>query len=296
MIGYIKFNLNEVPIYWNTEEKGNFPKNIFCLVLSKTYLTSNELNSFNLTNFINLNELVIEKNNFNLNNINLSKNINLKKLVFTNDYFNNIDLSKNVNLEELDLNSNHLISIDVTNNIKLKKLDIGDNEITSIDLTKNINLIYLNINENDLTSIDLSKNINLQELILRYNNLEYLDISKCINLFYSDITYNKLKLIDLLNNNYGNLQTLYLGSNNFLSEKIIKRRRIYFLNEHQKENILLKEYFYKSKVNLNKDLINYRKNKIIFCLKCFKPISKNNKINIRKIIYLKQKFSSYCCC
>ena len=173
------------------------------------------------------------------------------------------------NLQILDLRDNNLTSFNGKGLENLKQLDIMNNKIFDLDIETLINLELLIAGHNNLNSFNFKKLINLKELYLQYNYLTNFDIKLFPNLQVLDLHDNKLTNLEGLNTLL-NLKELTLRHNLFLSQKIIKRRKIYLLHENK-----------------------YKKEK---CSRCNKNISYYNKINIREGILLEQKYSYKCCC
>lgn len=137
--------------------------------------------------------------------------------------------------------------------------------------------------------------------MVRRNNLKKLDIFNLVKLEYLDISndlwlidkiFNKISYLDISNNK--KLKYLITENNIFQKEKIIRRRRIYFLNE----KTLLTEVG-RNAVQNKRNLIengverNRIKNNINKCIRCNKYINKYNLINYRKIIIETNKPENY---
>jgi len=176
-------------------------------------------------------------------------------IIFNEDIKNKINIDKFINLEELTLENCNLTEFDTKTLVKLKKLtslDLRDNMLTKFELNNNSILKDLNISSNYLTHFKMNK------------SLEYLNIS-----------YNNLKILDPCENELGEINA---NHNNFLSSKIIIKRRIYLLSKKGTRNGL-EEFLPKGPV---KDVCE-NKNDSEICYKCKKIVNKNKKINRRHL-------------
>lgn len=154
--------------------------------LTKVDLSSNKINSLDITTLVNLTDLNVRSNN----------------LAY-------IDLSKNVNVTTLDVGSNKLNTLTLNTLTKLVTLKAGTNNISFIDLSANTSLEYIDLSTNKLTTftynstltryIDLSANaIKSQPSFVSAPVLEVLLMNNTqVSTISFDSTYAKLREIEL---------------------------------------------------------------------------------------------------
>ena len=191
-------NYNRVPIDTNNdgEIQINEAQNIY-------YLIANSLSISDLTgieSFVNLLKLNCVSNL--ITNLDLSENLNLEELIVHNNELTNLNVSNSVNLTKLICLNNQLTNLNVSNNVNLIELDFWSNQLTNINLSQNTNLEILNCNNNPLTYLYLGNNINLTHLYCAYNQyLNYLDLSNNSNFRYLNCNDNQFFEINLKNGN-----------------------------------------------------------------------------------------------
>ncbi|KTF11015.1 leucine-rich repeat domain-containing protein [Pseudoalteromonas carrageenovora] len=106
-----------------------------------------EQTSFDLTPFLNLNELDLSDNQ--LSELYIPYPEQLEFLYLSHNQFESIDLSLMSNLRNLSLYENKLPMIDVSNNSKLEWLDISNSELTAISGIESIQNTWVNIQLRD---------------------------------------------------------------------------------------------------------------------------------------------------
>lgn len=267
MKGRINFIFMGEEILWDTDTQGNFPDDILELNLQ-----NQKLKEFNLTQkFPKL----------------LSLNLNNNKIT---EIF--IDGNNFPNLSSLYIMNNQIKTFKTQNLNNLRVLYISENNLTSFENPSD-KLIELYISNNKLTSFNDINFKYLTRLNIAHNKISSLNLKNFPYLTELDISFNKIKIINFELINLFNLykfdcrRDIFQNEDYFEKQKILKRRRIYFLNEKSK--------------NINK--INVKKiNELIginICIKCNRIINSTNKINIRKFNSFKGKsrnYSSYTCC
>lgn len=315
-------NLEELRIDSNQIRNIDLSKNInLKSLISNCILLNIDLLFISIKRCINL-EYIDIQDNLNNNNKNFQNTIdyldfsNNTKITFINLHgvgLKKINLLKNTKLIYLNLEYNNLHSIDLSDNILLEDLYLSCNNLKFLDLSKNINLKKLFISNNKLKTLNLNKNINLQLLSVSNNLLNFLDLNKNINLQSFDANNNLLN--SLILNLYIDKIFIQLKNNNFLQQKIKKRRRIYLLCESkvggifnknslsetqkektQKEKTLiensLNEHDKRRYIIKNKNIKYYPIDQNIICDTCKKYILKRNLINMKNILH-KDMFHEY---
>lgn len=115
--------------------------------------------------------------------LDLSEYTNLEELIIQNQKLSGLNLSKCKNLSVLKVKSNNLTNLDLNNNLKLETIDFRNNEINAnLDIFSNLtNLKYLDIENNDFEgSLQAFENCQQLESLNISNNkkitegLEYL--------------------------------------------------------------------------------------------------------------------------
>lgn len=210
-------------------------------------LYNQALESIDIKNCVLLEDLDLLSTKINL--INLSQNINLKNLVITGN-FNSLDLSKNVLLEKIRIGSDNLTSLNLNNCNKLAqiridsdnlnvfnfsilqgldKVDFINTKITSADFSyspvseiyfenpvlnlnslklpeQNSNLKFLFISKSSINNIDLTNSLNLESFYFSSDIISNLNFSKNIKL--KTVVINNSNLITTINTSYNtNLET-----------------------------------------------------------------------------------------
>jgi len=142
--------------------------------LKKLICRSNNLNSLDLSQNLNLIELECQSNS--LTNLNIAQNTALKILSASYNQLSNIDISQNIGLETLYLKYNGVANLNITDHVNLIQLDLSNNLLVNLDVSQNVSLELLYCHENQITSIDVSQNIDLKELACADNQLSSLFI------------------------------------------------------------------------------------------------------------------------
>ena len=150
----------------------------------------------------NINLAVLDCSYNLLSQLNLNNNINLIELVCSYNPLSQLNLNNNINLIELVCRYNQLSQLNVSNNIYLEILVCGNNNLSQLNISNNINLIELVCFNNNLSQLDISNNIYLIELFCFGNNLSQLDISHNIYLNYLSCSYNDVSQLDISHNIY----------------------------------------------------------------------------------------------
>ena len=207
-------------------------------------LKKNELVDINITQNLELIELVLGADNFDsggpydpdgnkLTELDVSNNTKLKKIAVSNNKLTNLNVNNNKELVELSLYNNQLINLDLTNNNKLKILNVGfsygchngnglacgrnyGNFLSVLNLDSNVELEILYASNNQLEFIDLSNNKKLKEVQLSDNQLTSLDVRENLELLELTVDGNLFSSLPLLNEN--NKLSIMIVSNNQLSE------------------------------------------------------------------------------
>jgi len=215
-------------------------------VLTVLNCRTNQLNSLDVSNNINLDSLNLQSNQ--ISSLDVSFNLNLTYLNCNYNQITSLDLSQNSSLIHLECFYNQISSLNLTNNTALTYLNCRSNGLPSLNLTNNTALTYLNCNHNLwLTSLDLTNNIALNQLDCSYSNqltslsvtnctaltslkssgtlLTSLDVTNCTALTFLDCVNNQLTSLDLTNNialtrfecDYNQLTSLDLTNNTALT-------------------------------------------------------------------------------
>jgi len=156
--------------------------------LTTLYCDQNQISSIDVTNLINLINLVCgcscSGGNL-LTTLDVSQNVNLVFLQCEMNSLTSLDVSNNLLLEHLDIGWNPIDLIELSSNILLKHFSLYNyplETLTSIDVTNNPDLEYLNVGNNQITSIDLTNNNKITYLSTSGNVLESLDVNNMQNL------------------------------------------------------------------------------------------------------------------
>ncbi|WP_318543938.1 leucine-rich repeat domain-containing protein [Marixanthotalea marina] len=121
--------------------------------------------SFNYLEEISINNpllKILHISHNDLTSINITDAINLKNLLLTTNKLQNLDVSANLNLETLLVSDNQLESINLTENSSLTHLYITSNLLTNLDVSSNINLVDLKVDRNpNLSCIKINSGHNI---------------------------------------------------------------------------------------------------------------------------------------
>jgi ELWxxDGT repeat protein len=189
-------------------------------------LQNNNLFNLDVSEFINLERLLINDNQF--EEIDLSANSKLKILNASNNLLRNLNLGTNVNLEFLFISNANLSELDVTNHSKLIQLTCHDNRLTSLDVSNNIALEYLSLSNNLVGTIDVSKNTALTTLLANSTNLSELAVGKNVNLVTLSCSNNSLSELQLIINS--KLKRLNVSNNQIQTLNVSFLRKLEELN------------------------------------------------------------------
>lgn len=156
--------------------------------LNKIFITSNDLFDLDLSDQINLEQLVYldDFENPNLSTIILPPTSTLTDLIVTNTLIESIDLSNNSSLVKIELREGNLNSIDLSNLTILDRLDVTGNNLSEIDVSQNNNITRLTISDQNITNIDISNLTQLEVFRFDRNNISEVDITN--NLMLKVIT------------------------------------------------------------------------------------------------------------
>ncbi len=156
------------------DESNNLPS-LQNLDLSDNRVSNFEINVENLDSLLHLN-----LNTNELDSLDLSQMINLQTLQLNHNQLGSLNLTMVKDLVYFECILCELDSIDLSENRVLETLNINLNNLTSLDLTNQVALSELHYyNQQDLTSLDLSNNINLKSITSGGNNIETIDLSYC---------------------------------------------------------------------------------------------------------------------
>lgn len=229
-------------------------------------VSSNNLNSIDVSQNLLLEDLRLENNNVSV--LNTSQNSQLKKLLISYNNINNLDLTQNVNLETLFCGNNVLNNLNVNTNTLLKSLMCMDNNISSINLSNNLLLESLTVDSNPITSLNLVNNANLKHVSCRWINISYLNLSENVILESFNCSNNSLlNIIDVRNgNNYNmfssgvtkmnncpQLTCIYVdstGNTNVLNSWLKDWTATYVNNEAQCNTLNVADFSYKPMVKI----------------------------------------------
>lgn len=241
-------------------------------------------------------ELEILILNYDYPYIDISHIKNLKEFALLSDRLNNnLDIIFNENIEKLVLISEDRSYI-LTDNLikkinkleKLKFLVLQGFYQNKLNIYNN-NIITLFLKYFIIKNININKLINLSNLYMEGStDLEYIDLpNKQIKIIYkTPVRYDMIDYIDGYDSIKKEYIDFYVAENNTIyKQKIIKRRRIYLMNEVYKGR--------KFNENQQKETnqITYNIN-IRLCKKCNKYINKDKLINIRKYINKYERYNT----
>lgn len=203
--------------------------------------SNNFLNSLDVSNMQNLEELFCSSNYFLTNNsaningvLNIDGAINLRKLFCASNNLADLNVSALPNLEALDCADNALNTLDITGNIVLQLLNCSNNDLVNLNISTNLaledvncdsnnisNLITATVNNttlthlscanNDLSAIQIGNYIGLLSLKANTNKLSQLNTGTNINLEFLEASRNEITNLDVSANI--NLVQLYVSQN-----------------------------------------------------------------------------------
>jgi len=188
-------------------------------------LHDNKLTSLNVTQNVNLFNLIFSKNQ--ISTIDLSHNKDLHYLSCDNNLLSNLDISSNTQIESLWCGQNNLTTLDVSNQPNLLQLNCIYTTISVLDVSSNPKLEMLYFNDTKLTTIDLSNNPLLKYINLSNNLLTTLDLSHNPLLELVFLEFNPLTSLNLQN---GNNEKFILPSSNTTGKKSSTIDACSFLN------------------------------------------------------------------
>ena len=131
--------------------------------LTSLRLEDNLLNSLDVSNLINLEDLYCSNNS--LSSLNLLSNTNLNYLECANNNLASLDLHNNTKLTDLRCNDNGLNTLNLSSNPKISILNCSNNNLTSLDLATHTDLSYVNIHGNDIASLNVGNSAGLAVLV-----------------------------------------------------------------------------------------------------------------------------------
>lgn len=233
----IKWCTDKIKSLWGIE---------FCTGLRKIELFgssehSGKLSEFDLSPFIDLEQLDLRNNN--LSTLDLSYNTSIKVLDLSNNHLSTLRLPSHAELEKIDISNNSLKTLNISNFPSIKDVAVTGNPLNSILFPLNCLVETLNLENTNISGLnDIFKRANhlkrlnvpgaltdsdklyflpeLEELIcsessistidLRYNRLiKKLDIRNCASLSELDICVNdKLESLDC--SGCSSLKTIYM--------------------------------------------------------------------------------------
>lgn len=230
-------------------------------------VSSNNLNSIDVSQNLLLEDLRLENNNVSI--LNTAQNIQLKNILIGYNNISNLDLTQNVNLETLYCGNNALNNLNVNNNTLLKSLMCMDNNISSINLNNNLLLESLTVDSNPITTLNLINNTNLKHVSCRWINISYLNLSENVILESFNCSNNSLlNIIDVRNGNNHNmfsgtgvtkmnncpqLTCIYvdsIGITNVLNSWLKDWTATYVNNEAQCNTLSVTDFSYKAAVKI----------------------------------------------
>lgn len=152
------------------------------LVTKISLMNANLIMIEGLSNFVNLQELMLTRNN--LKEIKLK---NLPKLEVVYCFYNqltHIELDNLPSLTRLYVGSNELTELNINHIKSLEVLDCGHNNLTKLDISHLENLTFLGIVSNKIEFIDISHNSLLKTIQYNFNPMKIMDISNNPNLIF----------------------------------------------------------------------------------------------------------------
>ncbi|MGH2665040.1 DUF7619 domain-containing protein [Flavobacterium sp.] len=169
-----------------------------------SYLYLREMNISNMTgieDFVNVNELICEKNE--ISSLNISSLPGLRILRCGENNLSSIDVSLLGNLVQFDCERNQITTLNVSNLNNLFNFNCSHNQLSSLNVSNMAVLSQFFFNDNAITTIDLSANNSLRVLDCQNNQLSALNVSNLVEV--SDIScYGNL----FTNLNFQNLPQL----------------------------------------------------------------------------------------
>ncbi|NLR95067.1 leucine-rich repeat domain-containing protein [Flammeovirga agarivorans] len=181
----------------------NLLPNIKVLNLSK-----NNIMTFNIENFISVENLDISENNIKKINV---YNKNIRNLNLSSNEIDDILIDDNTNLCSLDISINRLENIFFVPK-SIKYIDISNNKISKLIIEKSFIIEELYATNNQISTINLESNDEIEILWLDYNIINKFELTKIVKMNTLVLSNNKLSYIDL-----GPLQGidyLFLNKNN----------------------------------------------------------------------------------
>ncbi|WP_299886160.1 M4 family metallopeptidase [uncultured Lacinutrix sp.] len=116
-----------------------------------------------------------------LSTIDVTNNIELRQLIIRSNNLTTIDLSANTLLVGFKAENCSLTSLDITNNLDLKVLWLSGNDLTAIDLSNNVALTSFWGSGNDFVTLDLTNNPALNSFRASSNSLASLNLKNGTN-------------------------------------------------------------------------------------------------------------------
>lgn len=114
---------------------------------------------------------ILQFPSLNINSLNIDNAVNLEQLVFNSNQLTSLNLTYNTKLFNIALSSNSLTSLDISNNPLLTTINCGNNLLTSLNISGNSSLTNINCYLNNIPNLDLSSNINLTQVTVMMNNM-----------------------------------------------------------------------------------------------------------------------------
>jgi len=210
-----------------------------------------ELNKLNLSNHLNNNDIILQKQN-------LINSINSSFQQFLNDETNKL----NSNILQIQLNNSN----DILNNLNSQYQDIQNNLSFLKSKFSNSNFNFDNLNIDNLKSLNNDKKLKQQQLITIQNQINQIDLS--LN-FYNDNLNLYNEEINKIKNNNSQIDNLQINLSNLNQQSLNLENQINILNNEIKiynSNIsnlnssMIFKFNSKCKCcNNNKQLCNYDK-------------------------------------
>lgn len=200
--------------FLNTLDVSNMQnlEELFCS--SNYFLTNNSANVNGLLNIddaINLRKLFCASNN--LADLNVSALPNLEALDCADNALNTLDITGNIALQVLNCSNNNLVNLDISTNLVLEDVNCDSNNISNLitATANNTTLTNLSCANNDLSDIQIGNYIGILSLKANTNQLSRLNTGTNLNLEFLETSRNEITNLDVSTN--VNLVQLYVSQN-----------------------------------------------------------------------------------